>query len=239
MTMNIYLQALLEAAKDKEKEAEDTTDNAEEETDDANLDGDNDDSAAEDENSTEDENPEEDENNEEDSSEEDKSEESESSEDDFSLDSDNTEDDDPIPDGLTDPDDDGSGDMEDDNVEKNVHINILQLSKLDRTLAKRKCFSDFQELRTTITTFRNIISTNEATIDPDIREIAYSRLDKLYTQVTDYLTFKFSFINYEENLQNYLLFMKSMDSIVHFVQGDEESSKKSKKAANKSLKDEQ
>ena len=141
-------------------------------------------------------------------------------EDDFSLDpEEGTDDTGENPDGLPDPDDDGSGDdtgTEDGEV--NVHTNILQLSKLDRLMAKRQCFSDYQNLRTSITSFKNMVDENEATIEPAIRDYVIDKLDFLYTTVTDYLTYKFSYINYEENLQNYLIFMKNLNDLIRYVQ---------------------
>ena len=144
--------------------------------------------------------------------------------DDFSLDSgDATDgaDDTDNPDGLPSPDDDGSGDdMTDEQAEKNVHVNILQLSKLDRALAKRRCFSDYQELRTSITSTKAMITNNEASIDPIIRDYATKKLDRLFAMTTDYLSYKFVYINYEENLQNYLLFAKALNDILQYIRTD-------------------
>ena len=128
------------------------------------------------------------------------------------------EDDGPPPDGLTDPNDDGSSSSTDNqDVETNVQTNILQISKLDRTIAKRKLFSDFQDLRTQTNTFRNVIINNEENVDPELREKIYSDLDSLYTSITEYLTYKFSFINYEENLQAYLLLAKALEDIITYT----------------------
>ena len=143
-------------------------------------------------------------------------------EDDFSLDPAGDEgegdDNDPPPDGLTDPDDDGSNDnTEDKDAETNVHVNVLNLSKIDRVLAKRRCLSDFYDLRTSIDTFRNIIENNEATIEPTVRDMAVRDLNKLYSTLEDYLMYKFSYTNYEENLQNYFIFMRNMNDIVKIV----------------------
>lgn len=144
--------------------------------------------------------------------------------DDFSLDSgDATDgaDDTDNPDGLPSPDDDGSGDdVTDEPAEKNVHVNILQLSKLDRALAKRRCFSDYQELRTSITSTKAMITNNEASIDPIIRDYATKKLDRLFAMTTDYLSYKFVYINYEENLQNYLLFAKALNDILQYIRTD-------------------
>lgn len=140
--------------------------------------------------------------------------------DDFDLDPDGGDDagegDDTPPDGLTSPDDDGSADNQDE-VETNVQTNILKLSKLDRTLAKRRLFTNFQDLRTQANTFRNIIANNEENIEAEVREKIYEDIDKAYSSITDYMTYKFSFINYEENLQAYLLFSKMMQDIVNYT----------------------
>lgn len=143
-------------------------------------------------------------------------------EDDFSLDPDGGEEDDgPPPDGLVDPDDDGEADIGSDDKEVNIQTNILQLSKIDRLMAKRKLFADFKELRINITTYRNLLTDNEANVDPDVRELSYDKLDRLYTIITDYLTFKFSYINYEENLQTYLLFAKTLEDIIAIARDDD------------------
>lgn len=181
-------------------------------------------------------------------------EEEQPAEDDFSLDPEGGEEEDsgPNPDGLPDPDDDGSGDSpEETEGEVNVHTNILQLSKIDRILAKKKCFSDYQELRTSITSVRNLIDSNEATIDPAIRNLVIEKLNKLDTAVMDYMTYKFGYINYEENLQNYMLFMKSLNDLILMVKNptdkkssrkltvdSSETSKKSKESKSKSKKKE-
>lgn len=133
------------------------------------------------------------------------------------------------PDGLTSPDDDGSGDVSSDEVETNIQTNILNLSKLDRTIAKRRLFTNFQDLRTHINTLRNIIANNEENIEVEIREKIYEDIDRAYSSVTDYMTYKFSFINYEENLQAYLLFSKMVQDIINYTSTNAtKSGKKSK-----------
>lgn len=151
--------------------------------------------------------------------------------DDFDLDPDGGEEDsgEEPPDGLTSPDDDGSGDTSSDEVETNIQTNILNLSKLDRTIAKRRLFTNFQDLRTQINTLRNIISNNEENIEVEIREKIYEDIDRAYSSVTDYMTYKFSFINYEENLQAYLLFSKMVQDIINYTSTNAtKSGKKSK-----------
>lgn len=147
--------------------------------------------------------------------------EGEGDEDDFSMnpDEEEGEDNEPPPDGLTDPDDDGSNDdaSSEDEGETNIHTNVLNLSKLDRLLAKRKCLSDFYDLRTSVDTFRSVIENNEAVIDPDVRQAAVRDLNKLYTSIGEYLMYRFGYTNYEENLQNYFIFIRSMNDIVKVV----------------------
>lgn len=98
--------------------------------------------------------------------------------------------------------------------EQNIQTNVLNLSKLDRVLMKKKLFSDYQDLRVSLRTSRNLIHDNEENVDPDVREAFYDKIDKLYTNLTDYLSYKFSYTNYEENLQVYLIFAKSLQDIL-------------------------
>ena len=236
-----------DAANEPDTQAEDdtdTTDEGDENTDD-NTDtegtdeetGENDDT----EQGTEDEGEETDEqNNEEENT--DTEGEGENNEDDFSLEDPTGEgegeggDDGPPPD----PDDDGSSDdttsgEDDPDAETNVHTNVLQLSKLDRLMAKRKCLNDFYDLRTSIDTFRVVIEKNEAILNPDIRDIAVRDLNKLYTTVGEYLTYRFGFTNYEENLQNYFLFLRSMNEIIRNV--NEKGLEKTKSSRTDNIKD--
>lgn len=169
-----------------------------------------------------------DENNEDDNNEED--DDPLKSDDDFSMDSgdDNGEgeDDGPPPDGLTDPDDDGSGDDADEDQETNVVTNILQLSSLDRTLAKKKCFTDFQDLRASISSFKKVIDDNEASLEAEIRDYTIAELDKLATSVKDYMTYRFRYINYEENVQNYMVFVAALQSLIDYVKNGGEKARK-------------
>lgn len=140
---------------------------------------------------------------------------------DFSLDSDQEnegEDSDPPPDGLTDPDDDGSNDEPEEGEETNLHINILNISKVERALAKKRCLQDFMDLRSTVDSLNNVVMSHEATIEPDVRTEVIKDLNDMYTKLSDYLKYKFSYTNYEENLQNYLIFVHSVNSIVRKLQ---------------------
>ena len=118
-----------------------------------------------------------------------------------------------------DPDDDGSNDTEgDDTTETNVQVNVLNISKLDRALAKRRCLHDFYDLRTSIDVFQKLIERNETVIDPDVREQSITELNRLFTSLNEYLTYRFSYTNYEDNLQNYFIFVKSLNGIIKNVQ---------------------
>lgn len=249
MALAVLLQSLLEASGDKNDkakgtEAEDTADTnledttAEENTEDGSdtdeeSGTDNDDSSdkGDEEETSEDENKDD----ESEENEEEKSDEENSEDDDFSLDPMEGEEEDDSgenPDGLVDPDDDGSSEMNEDDVETNIQTNILQLSKLDRTLAKRKCYNDFMDMRTTITSIKNIITENEVVIEPEVRIACLDKLEQLYSYVTDYIKFKFMITNYEENLQNYMIFLKSLNEIVVKIIPDSGNKRKSKKSQN-------
>lgn len=214
LNVNFFIQSLLEADNTNANAAgEGTDDNATEDT------GGNDPNAAEDQTDTANQNQDDkqtEDQNKEENQDDNKGEEEQDDGlgDDFDLDPDGG--DDTPPDGLTSPDDDGSADNQDE-VETNVQTNILKLSKLDRTLAKRRLFTNFQDLRTQANTFRNIIANNEENIEAEVREKIYEDIDKAYSSITDYMTYKFSFINYEENLQAYLLFSKMMQDIVNYT----------------------
>lgn len=163
--------------------------------------------------------------------------------DDFNMDPDGSDDSDgedsgENPDGLPDPDDDGSDDT--DGAEQNVHTNILELSKLDRQMAKRKIFNDMKDLRSSVVAAKNMIDKNESVIDAAVREYVMGKLDYLYSVITDYLTYKFSFTNYEENMQNHLIFAKELNDLLNFTKtnqngfikapNDKEPTKKGKKS---------
>lgn len=140
--------------------------------------------------------------------------------DDFNLDPDGSDDSEgedsgENPDGLPDPDYDGSDDT--DNIEQNVHTNILELSKLDRQMAKRKIFNDMRDLRSSVVAAKNMIDKNESVIDAAVRDYVMNKLDYLYSIITDYLTYKFSFTNYEENMQNHLIFAKELNDLLIFT----------------------
>lgn len=252
MLNNYQLMALLEATKDKDTGMEDpfaddnATDVTEPEAEDTNTPEDNNDEAPKDDDQNTDESNKDDENNQEekkDDSEQNKDDTNDSGDDDFNMDPDGgSEDSGDNPDGLPDPDDDGMDDT--DGVEQNIHLNILELSKLDRLMAKRKIYNDYKDLRASITSAKNLIDQNEAVIDADVRDYVINKLDYLLSVVTDHLTYKFSFTNYEENLQAYLIFTKQLNDLLNFTKDNKDGFKEpptkstSSKKSSKKPKDE-
>lgn len=235
MLNNYQLMALLEATKDKETGMEDpfaddaATDVTEPEAGDTDTPEDSNDEAPKDDDQNTDDSNKDDKNNQEekkDDSEQNKDDTNDSGDDDFNMDPDGgSEDSGDNPDGLPDPDDDG---MDDTNgVEQNIHLNILELSKLDRLMAKRKIYNDYKDLRASITSAKNLIDQNEAVIDADVRDYVVNKLDYLLSVVTDHLTYKFSFTNYEENLQAYLIFTKQLNDLLNFTRDNKDGFKKS------------
>lgn len=225
MLNNYQLMALLEATKDKDTGMEDpfadddSTNTPEPEADDNNAPEDNNDETPKDDDQNNDEPNKDDENNSDekkDESDQNKDDANDSADDDFNMDPDGGSDDSgENPDGLPDPDDDGMDDT--DGVEQNVHINILEISKLDRLMAKRKLYNDYKDLRASVTSAKNLIDQNEAVVDASVRDYVNNKLDYLLSVVTDYLTYKFSYSNYEENLQAYLIFTKQLNDLLNFT----------------------
>ena len=235
MLNNYQLMALLEATKDKETGMEDpfaddaATDVTEPEAGDTDTPEDNNDEAPKDDDQNTDDSNKDDKSKQEekkDDSEQNKDDTNDSGDDDFNMDPDGgSEDSGDNPDGLPDPDDDGVDDT--DGVEQNIHLNILELSKLDRLMAKRKIYNDYKDLRASITSAKNLIDQNEAVIDADVRDYVVNKLDYLLSVVTDHLTYKFSFTNYEENLQAYLIFTKQLNDLLNFTRDNKDGFKES------------
>ena len=230
MLNNYQLMALLEATKDKDTGMEDpfaddaATDVTEPEAGDTDTPEDNNDEAPKDDDQNTDDSNKDDKSKQEekkDDSEQNKDDTNDSGDDDFNMDPDGgSEDSGDNPDGLPDPDDDGMDDT--DGVEQNIHLNILELSKLDRLMAKRKIYNDYKDLRASITSAKNLIDQNEAVIDADVRDYVVNKLDYLLSVVTDHLTYKFSFTNYEENLQAYLIFTKQLNDLLNFTRDNKD-----------------
>ena len=230
MLNNYQLMALLEATKDKDTGMEDpfaddaATDVTEPEAGDTDTPEDSNDEAPKDDDQNTDDSNKDDKSKQEekkDDSEQNKDDTNDSGDDDFNMDPDGgSEDSGDNPDGLPDPDDDGMDDT--DGVEQNIHLNILELSKLDRLMAKRKIYNDYKDLRASITSAKNLIDQNEAVIDADVRDYVVNKLDYLLSVVTDHLTYKFSFTNYEENLQAYLIFTKQLNDLLNFTRDNKD-----------------
>ena len=230
MLNNYQLMALLEATKDKDTGMEDpfaddaATDVTEPEAGDTDTPEDNNDEAPKDDDQNTDDSNKDDKSKQEekkDDTEPNKDDTNDSGDDDFNMDPDGgSEDSGDNPDGLPDPDDDGMDDT--DGVEQNIHLNILELSKLDRLMAKRKIYNDYKDLRASITSAKNLIDQNEAVIDADVRDYVVNKLDYLLSVVTDHLTYKFSFTNYEENLQAYLIFTKQLNDLLNFTRDNKD-----------------
>lgn len=230
MLNNYQLMALLEATKDKDTGMEDpfaddaATDVTEPEAGDTDTPEDSNDEAPKDDDQNTDDSNKDDKSKQEekkDDSEQNKDDTNDSGDDDFNMDPDGgSEDSGDNPDGLPDPNDDGMDDTDD--VEQNIHLNILELSKLDRLMAKRKIYNDYKDLRASITSAKNLIDQNEAVIDADVRDYVVNKLDYLLSVVTDHLTYKFSFTNYEENLQAYLIFTKQLNDLLNFTRDNKD-----------------
>lgn len=235
MLNNYQLMTLLEATKDKDTGMEDpfaddaATDVTEPEAEDTDTPEDNNDEAPKDDDQNTDDSNKDDKSKQEekkDDSEQNKDDTNDSGDDDFNMDPDGgSEDSGNNPDGLPDPDDDGMDDT--DGVEQNIHLNILELSKLDRLMAKRKIYNNYKDLRASITSAKNLIDQNEAVIDADVRDYVVNKLDYLLSVVTDHLTYKFSFTNYEENLQAYLIFTKQLNDLLNFTRDNKDGFKES------------
>lgn len=143
---------------------------------------------------------------------------------DFSMDGDDPEEDlGPAPDGLPEPDDDGSSDMEeeeDPEGETNIQTNILKLSKLDRALAKKAVGEDLVSLRSTINAALGVIDRNESAIDPDVRDLSVEKLNNLLGELESFILHKFPILNYEDSLTQYLVFAKKVNDSVEYVKTD-------------------
>ena len=215
-------KALTEAAKDEKADddadtGDDDTSPDSEDSGDTNTD-DNDDESNNDDTNSDDENQDDKDTN--DGENKDDNSDDSPSDDDFSMDSDDPSSEDDggeNPDGLASPDAMGDDESTQD-TETNVHVNILNLSKLDRTISLKRLLNDYTATRTSINTFLNIIDKNETIIDATLRESLINDLNSLLQNLNDYIGIKFSYINYEENLQNYIIFSKKLEDIVQRLQ---------------------
>ena len=216
-------KALTEAAKDEKADDEDAGDDDtspdSEDSGDTNTDDNTDDSNNDDDTNSDDENQDDKDTN--DGENKDDSPDDDSpSDDDFSMDSDDPSSEDDSgdnPDGLASPDAMGDDESAQD-TETNVHVNILNLNKLDRTISMKRLLNDYVGTRTSVTTFLNLNDKNEPVIDATLRESLINELSKLQQNLTDYIGIKFLYTNYEENLQSYVIFCKELQKIVQRLQ---------------------
>lgn len=215
-------KALTEAAKDEKADDEDAGDDdtspESEDSGDTNTD-DNDDESNNDDTNSDDENQDDKDTNDGENKDDNPDDDS-PSDDDFSMDSDDPSSEDDggeNPDGLASPDAMGDDESTQD-TETNVHVNILNLNKLDRTISMKRLLNDYVGTRTSVNTFLNIIDKNETVIDATLRESLINDLTKLQQNLTDYIGIKFLYTNYEENLQRYVLFCKELENIVQRLQ---------------------
>ena len=142
----------------------------------------------------------------------------------------------PAPDGLPEADDAGTGEekMETEDGETNLQVNVMQLSKLDRTLAKREVLQNFMDLRSKINRVQNLIDKNEVNILQSVRDSAVTRLDGLLNSTNSYLKYKFPIVNFEEAMTTLFIFIKELNAISEYVRTEgvgktEEDAKKVKK----------
>lgn len=157
--------------------------------------------------------------------------------DDFSFDSDSEEDDGPNPDGLPDPDamgDDSS--TEEEPEEKNLQINILNLTSMNRSILKKKIYNSFQDLRSLVNSQKMLIDEREGNMDPELRAAIIDAFNNLYERLTEYMMYTFQYTNYEENLRNFNIFVKRCHEIVQLSIDDGKHDNKSDKKKSSSTK---
>lgn len=134
-------------------------------------------------------------------------------------------------------------DEEDEPEETNVQTNVLNISELDRNLVKRRLFNNYKDLRTAINSFKMTVTDREESLPLEIRSAMISRLGDLYEKITEYMMYKFSYTNYEENLEIFTLYTKKFNEIIQVALDDDKHDNKgthrkpsSKKVSNKTQK---
>lgn len=144
---------------------------------------------------------------------------------DFSMDSDSASDD-----GDNSNDDVNTETGEYGDAETNVQYNILELSKLDRHVLKRKLLSKYQDFRTSIQSYRRTVQDNESVIKSELREDILVQLNKLSQQLESYLTTRFVYLNYEESMYDFITFTTRFQEILSLTKvKDGQHNKESKK----------
>ena len=108
---------------------------------------------------------------------------------------------------------------------QNIQVNILNLSKLDRALAKKHIYTLFMDLRSSVTTALNVIDRNETVIDPDIRNDVITRLNQFQADLNTFISIKFQLINYEAAFNAYNIFTEQFKSYLDSIKtGDSDDS---------------
>lgn len=131
----------------------------------------------------------------------------------------------PAPDGLPEADAEGDGSMPDamppeEDAEPVVQTTILQLSKLDRALAKDYIYHQIADLRSTVNSVLSVIDVHEARLDPEVREKATEDLNMILAAIKKYLKYKFQIVSYEEATSNYIFFVQQINDIIEKVKNE-------------------
>ncbi len=144
---------------------------------------------------------------------------------DFSMDSDSASDD-----GDNSNEDVNTETGEYGDAETNVQYNVLDLSKLDRHVLKRKLLSKYQDFRTSIQSYRRTVQDNESVIKSELRDDILVQLNKLTQQLESYLTTRFVYLNYEESMYDFITFTTRFQEIISLTKvKDGQNNKESKK----------
>lgn len=110
----------------------------------------------------------------------------------------------------------------------NTQVNILNISKLDRALAKKNIYGLFMDLRASMDTTLNIIDKNATVIDPAIREKSVTQLNGMITDLNTYISIKFQLDNYEAAMQMYMLFTEQFNALIEDVKTGDMDNKSNK-----------
>lgn len=110
--------------------------------------------------------------------------------------------------------------------EKNIQINILDISKQDRFILLRKLLGNYNDMRYQIIGFKKSLENFYGNLDPDVKYAAINSLNLLESQLTEYMLNKYSYNNYEENLKVFMLFSARMNEIIQSCDPDGKHSNK-------------
>ncbi len=120
----------------------------------------------------------------------------------------------------TEDEDDYDEDMDDGEVdmnkegETNEQYAVLELSKVDRVIATQKCLNSFMTLKSTINTFIDKIISSESSVKAEIRDESTRDLTSIVKQIDRYLSSKFRYTVYEENVQVHIMLSKMTTEII-------------------------